>query len=252
MAMDRRDGTYTRKTLSWPRILFRRALLAPGIFVLLALLALGAAGYETAQLIANRHALPPVQALILDRDARDRAGGDGSPVRQYFQTIEYAPTPGDTQRITVPVSQLEYEAYEPGRRRNLWVAPDEPRAVSFAAPAGRAGGVRDALVMAAVFVGVAVLMGLPALRELPSAARAARGGEVREARVLAHRIEVIERRRPGRYRPPIERCRFDWVDATGQTGVSRVVPRARLPAVGAVVVVFIDPATGNSWWEGDY
>jgi hypothetical protein len=77
-----------------------------------------------------------------------------------------------------------------------------------------------------------------------SAVRAARGGEVREARVTAHA-------RAGRRRGAPRR--LAWRDARGQRGQSRPRSESALEPwpVGSVVVVYADPLTGRGWWEED-
>ncbi len=77
-----------------------------------------------------------------------------------------------------------------------------------------------------------------------SALRAARRGEVREARVIAHA-------RAGRRRGAPRR--LAWRDARGQRGESRPRPEGALDhlPVGSVVVVYADPLTGRGWWEED-
>ncbi len=77
-----------------------------------------------------------------------------------------------------------------------------------------------------------------------SAVRAARQGEVREARVTAHA-------RAGRRRGAPRR--LSWCDARGRRGQSRPRPEGGLEPwpVGSVVVVYADPLTGRGWWEED-
>ena len=83
-------------------------------------------------------------------------------------------------------------------------------------------------------------------RRLAPALRAVRDGEVREARVIAQTASGI--RVFGQ-----ELLRLNWRDARGTQGQSGALRPARLRGwpVGSVVVVYVDPVTGQSFWEED-
>ena len=79
-------------------------------------------------------------------------------------------------------------------------------------------------------------------RDTRSMWRAARSGEVRQARV-SH----FSNSRWHSDGFPLQR--MHWSDALGVAGKTPATRRDRFPATGATIIVYVDPATGRTWWE---
>lgn len=72
--------------------------------------------------------------------------------------------------------------------------------------------------------------------------RAARSGEVRQARVSHFSNSRW-------HSDGFPLTRMHWSDALGTAGQTPAARRDRFPARGTTIIVYVDPATGRTWWE---
>ena len=79
-------------------------------------------------------------------------------------------------------------------------------------------------------------------RDTRSMWRAARSGEVRQARVSHFSNSRW-------HSDGLPLTRMHWSDAHGKAGQTPASRRDRFPATGTTIIVYVDPTTGQTWWE---
>lgn len=184
-------------------------------------------------------------AEVIDREIRVSTDSDGRSRRSYYLYVRFdAVDGGGTIEAMRSVARSRYDATAVGDRIAVYYVRHAPEIMELergeAATMGFAFRVVSVLL---VLVGLGLVTWL--LRRERPLLRAARHGEVREARVISH--EPV----PGKGK--IRRFRINWRDAAGAPGASGVHPEGRVAAVppGSVIVVYVDPLSGAAFWDED-
>lgn len=232
-----------RRRASWGRLFLRHFLWVPlipavtGVILLLVGQALG----READLL-DLHGVETV-ATILDREIVTRRDSDGRVSTDYRVRIGFQPSSGAPVDRWNSVQRETYDRLQPGDTLPVrYVLHDpaihevEPGRTAFAAWMFRLFGT----VILTVAGGVLWFLG----RDIPAKRRAAADGAVRQARVTEHLSTNFRVNGQPRWR-------LAWTDAVGDTGRSGLHRLTDLPAVGAVIVVYLDPRSGRGWWEND-
>lgn len=233
-----------RKRIGWPKVIWRHLLWVPliplVISVAFGLIAWHQAGH--ARLLEN-HGVDGV-AVVTNRDIRVRRDSNNGERRDFRLFYTFDAGLGEIVSSYRAVNAARYHATAIGDEIPV-------RYVSFRPDIHEIEEGTSQLI-SVVFGLVSVVTGLGALgsgawvwRRKASLIRAARSGPVCEARVEGHvpsNVTVNNRR--------LMQAR--WLDAMGATGQTAPARDDRLPAVGSVIVVYVDPKSGRGWWEGDF
>jgi hypothetical protein len=184
-------------------------------------------------------------ALVIDRNIRTERNSDGNNVTRYYIRYRFSPSSGETVEGRVAVSRDSYRNYEAGQSVTVRYLPDDPGTNRLAGEGSDrlVGQIIGAVGLLSLIGGAG--LGWWLLRGKLSAIRAARHGEVREAEVVDHQVTNTAVNGRMQYR-------FRWIDAVRAEGQSTMMDYARLPAVGTVVKVYVDPRTGRGWSEYDF
>jgi len=237
------EGAMQRREVS----LFRLAL-RQHVWVLLLPLAIGLvfgavalSEGAKAQRLAQQGAV--AMAEVIDRQAESRRDSEGRTQWTYYLTYRFDLPGGVTQTTRESVGQRFYNSVQRGDRLPVTYLPEDP-GLSEIEPGSR-------LFLSRVFGAVSILLlavsmggGAWFWKRSAKILRAARHGEVREARVLSHEetnVSVNKRRM----------WRLHWRDATGslgRSGLHRLEELAPHPS-GSVIVVYVDPESGQAFWE---
>lgn len=184
----------------------------------------------------------PLELTIVAMQVLPPSPYDGA---AHMVTYTWRDADGVLQTDTEEVSPDIYAGLQVGSRVHTSV--EQTRSRTVLPETQDTGGDTPLRVMQAI-MGLAGLAGAACVltvgRGVLSAIRAARDGEIREARVTAHHDANFHVNRVGMFRA-------EWTDATGQSGRSRLRAQAALPPPGSVIVVCADPRTGRTWWTGD-
>lgn len=232
-----------RRQISWKRLFFRHWLWLPlfslvfavpftivGVVFLTEARTLERDGIDTVAVITHRHI----------RSERDR---DGNNRTRHMLHYIFNPTSDQHVEGVQDVSRRFYNSVQVGQQVAVRYLPYDPGRNALEPP-GR--------LLPLVFLGFGLIAGAVTLalvwvlgRNKLSLIRAARQGEVRQARVTAH--ETTNTQVNGR-----TQYRFGWLDAAGAEGRSAMTDYRELPEIDSVVTVYVDPRTGRGWWEGDF
>lgn len=234
-----------RQTISYPRLFMRHYLWVPPI-LLLAGLVFSLIGWL---MIATDNRLTregvDTVAVVTDRTIRSERDSDGDRVTRYYISYRFTPESGGTVQSRISVSRGRYDGYAVGQQVTVRYLPDSPGTNRLEGEGGdRLVGTIFGLVGLACLIGGGGL-GWWLVHGKLSAIRAARYGEVREAEVVDHQITNTTVNGRAQYR-------FRWIDAARAEGQSTMMDHNRLPAVGTVLKVYVDPRTGRGWSELDY
>jgi hypothetical protein len=233
-----------RKSLSYPRLIWRLGLVwlvAPLVFGLLFT-------YGALTTLSDYRALQRDGVLgeteVIAREVARQRSSDGDVQLTYYLTHRFRPE-GYTQTITTRqrVDRGVYQSVAEGDLMPITYVWNQPERNSLDPKRDMFGVVFFGLVGA---VGLLVAFGgaVWGWGRLASARRALLHGEVREARVSDIRKLRHTVNKSARYR-------VTWQDATGQAGQSlNASPDLALAhGVGDVIVVYVDPVSGRSWWQ---
>lgn len=232
-----------RRQVSTLGLLWRHHLWVPLIPAAVAavFLSLAVARFATADLL-ERHGIT-VTGQVIDTQIIRRRNHDGANSTDRYLIYSFHTLAGQEGRGRGAVSLSRFNASPIGTPIAVTYAEVDPSVSTLDPGAPRLSAWAFALGGAVAAIGAGVL-GWVMLRLKRSALRAARRGEVRQARVRALS--------PGSLRVRGEQYyQMDWIDAAGQSGQSRNHRLARLPERDAVIVVYVDPETGRGWWEND-
>lgn len=230
-----------RRHISWRRLFTRHFIWAPLIPALIALITGAIASHQlrTAELL-DIYGIEAT-ATITARDIRRSRDSEGNERVEYYVTARFQPATGPEVTTRHSVSRTRFEALPPGTETPLRYVGHDP-AISEIEP-GRAaltGRILGWLAAAGMVValGIAFWVG----RRKASLFRAARRGEVRQARVTGR---VVTNTRINGHR----QYRLTWTDAAGSAGRSGLFRAEVLPPEGSVIVVYVDGRSGRGWWE---
>lgn len=232
-----------RRQVSTLGLLWRHQLWVPLIpaVVAVVLLSVAAARFATADLL-ERHGIT-VRGQVIEQQIIRRRTQDGANSADHYLIYSFRTLAGEEGRGRGAVSVSRFNSSPIGTPLDVTYAEVDPTVSTLDPGAPRLSALAFALGGAVAGIGAGVL-GWVMWRQKRSALRAARRGEVRQARVRALS--------PGSLRVRGEQYyQMDWIDAAGQSGQSRNHPLARLPERDAVIVVYVDPETGRGWWEND-
>lgn len=232
-----------RKRVSFWRVFVRHHLWVPLIPLMVALVTgfIGLGLWNSAHQMA-REGVEAV-AQVTDRRIRTTTDSDGNRTTRYI--VSYAFRPSSDQRVEAEdaVSRDFYDGLEVGGPVSVRFLPSDP-ARSQLQPAGVAGPVA-LLIVAVVAAGIMVVLAWFFWGNKLSILRAARSGEVREARVTGSEATNVQVNGRTQYR-------VTWTDAAGQPGRSAMMDYQALPRAGEVLRIYVDPRTGRGWWENDF
>ncbi len=232
-----------RRQVSTLGLLWRHYLWVPLIPAIIsaAFLNFAASEFSDANLLRQHGVTVPGQ--IINREVTRRRSTDGPNATNYYVTYGFRTLAGQEARGREEVSISRYNALLIGSPVAVTYAEVDPSVSTLTPGARRFSGWL--LAAGGVLAGLgAVVLGWVMVKQKRSALRAARDGELRQARVSALN--------PGSLRVKGEQYyQMQWIDAAGQTGQSRSYPMAKLPPRDAVIVVYVDPVTGKGWWEND-
>lgn len=232
-----------RQAISWKRLFVRHLLWVPLIPLIIGLVfaLMGAVFLGQARELA-RDGVEGV-AVVTNREIHTRTDSDGNRTTRYLVSYRFQPTSDQTVRGESSVGRAYYTGVIVGQEVPVRFLPRDP-GVSELEPGG--------VILPVIFIGVggvlvAIGLGLGwfMLGNKLSALRAARHGEVREAKVTGHVPTNTQINGQTQYR-------FEWVDAANQHGESTMMDFGALPAPGAVLRVYIDPRSGRGWSEQDF
>lgn len=233
-----------RKPIGWGRVIRRHRLWLVLVPLVFALIFGGVGWYQAGNAeLLDRHGVDTL-ARITDREIRTRRDRDGDEQTDYLLSYAFDAGLGETVTGRQAVSSALYRRTRIGDDipvRYVAHRPDvheiEPGASRFLAWVFGGFG----LLFGAITFG----LGYWLMRRKASLIRAARGGEVREAEVVSHQPSSIT----------VNNQRLmeaQWRDARGEMGASTPARPEDLPAIGSVIAVYVDPATGRGWWDGDF
>lgn len=232
-----------RRKISWVRLFSRHFIWVPAVPLAIALvLVLFARNqFDTAGRLAL-HGTEGV-AVVTEREIRTTRDREGRTSTEYRLHYRFQPLSGPEITARRTVRRTTYEAVQTGSEIAVQYIAHDP-AVHEIEPgaAHRTGMVLSliALPLGLTGLGLALWTG----RRKLSLFRAARHGEVRQARVTGH--EPTNTKINGR-----PQYRLLWQDAAGKDGRSSMRRLDALPAPGSVIVVYIDPVTQRGWWEAE-
>lgn len=232
-----------RKRVSFWRVVGRHYLWLPVIPAVLALILGGVGWLLWAE--ARTMARDGVQAVavVTDRRILTQTDRDGSRSTRYVVAYRFNPSSDQTVDGDDQVSRALYDQLAVGQSVTVRFLPDDPARNDLEPD----GPWLPAFLLALAGVALVVALGLGRMfggRKL-SILRAARAGEVREARVTGHVTTNVQVN--GR-----TQFRFAWTDAAGVPGQSALMDLRALPETGSVVRIYVDPRSGRGWWEGDF
>lgn len=234
-----------RQAISWRRLFVRHLLWVPmiplAVGVVFSLIAWSIIAEAN---LLDREGVDTL-ATVTARDIRTERDDNDTPVTRYFVSFDFVAEGGDPVSARASVSRSTHDALPPGSTTSLRHLPGNPGVHRLALEgSGRGGAIAMGLFGLAALVGGGGT-GLWLLRGKLSAVRAARYGEVREAQVVEHVATGTSIN--GRLQH-----RFRWIDARREAGQSTLMDLDRLPALGQVLRVQIDPKTGRGWSELDF
>ena len=235
-----------RKEISYPRLLWRMGALWALFPVVFAVTfgTIGVLSLQEARLL-DRHGIDGM-AIIEDKFTRTRRDSEGRTTTDHYLAYTFTPegslplsaqdTVGRNLYMQVRVGDDVPIRYVPHRPEVHEIDPGSAKVLGWIF--GGIGGLA-----ALISVGVAVWM----WQRKQSVLRAARQGEVRQARVTGLRRTNVTKNNHPMYV-------LQWVDAAGDGGVSRMRAQGDFAdhPEGSVIVVYVDPKTGRSWWEEDF
>lgn len=195
---------------------------------------------------ANRLAVHGIEgiATVTDRDIRVRRDSDGNQQRDHYLTYRFSLPAGDTVSFRRTVSEGFYRRTGLGMELPVRYIPHDP-ATHELEPGSTAQGSWIFGALALVLGGVGAASVWIIGRRKASLLRAARHGEVRQARVTQiEPANIVVNGQP--------RYRLRWTDAAGDEGHSGPHPLKALPEPGSVIVVYVDGRTRTGWWEEDF
>lgn len=242
-----------RRVFSWVRVFHRRSLWFPVMLVLI-----GAALWTVGQGSPAQDGAEPwvsTWVRIDQRLIRVEHGETGTETRIPLLFFELETGDGAVHAISHRVSRDVFLSTDPGSARivqyrandptTLMVSPTEPSVLQLVSLTF-VNNVAALGVLGAIALAAGLGVGIIQTHSVPSMRRAQRDGEVREALVTGRarsRLNIV-------FRPP--RWHLTWRDAVGQSGRSRPFPAADLPAADSVIVVYVDPRSGQGWWEEEF
>lgn len=236
-------ATMQRRRITWKRLFTRHFIWVPVLPLLVALVMGGFALHmlRTAELL-EIHGLEAT-ATVIDRDIRRTRDSEGRTNTEYRVTIRFQPGTGPEVIARHTVSRTRYDTLPPGSEIGVRYVGHEPSIHEIeqgsTAWTGWILTVASSLI-SVVGLGLATWIG----RRKASLFRAARHGEVREARVTGRVVTNTQINGRSQYR-------LTWVDAAGAEGRSGLFEFDTLPPEGTVIVVYVDGRTGRGWWEED-
>ena len=233
--------TPERRRVSWKRLFTRHFIWLPMLPLLMAVM-LGIFSwhqFRTAELL-EVYGTEGI-ATVIDREIVRTRDNEGRTRTQYYISYRFQPTTGPEVSARRAVSRATYDALPLDAGVPVRYVEHDPD-VNEIEPGSADSAARVlaliATIAAIVGLGLAVWIG----RRKASLFRAARYGEVRQARVTGH-IETNTRVNGRR------QYRMAWVDALGQQGQSGMFRHEKLLPTGSVIVVYVDGKTGRGWWE---
>ncbi|MCC5985862.1 MAG: hypothetical protein JJU42_16015 [Rhodobacteraceae bacterium] len=238
--------TMQRKQVSYPRLLWRLGALWV-LFPLIFAVSFGGIGLYMLQQarLLDRYGIEGT-AVIEDKYTRTGRDSDGRTTVTYYLSFTFRPEGGAPLSASESVQRGFYNQVREGDEIPIRYVAHRPELNEIEPGSSKLlgwvfGGI--GLVAAVVSVGLAGWM----WRRKLSVLRAARNGEVRQARVTGTRRTNVQKNNRQMYV-------LQWIDATGQDGESRMFPHDALSAypAGSVIVVYVDPKTGRGWWEKDF
>ncbi len=235
-----------RKEISYPRLLWRMGALW-ALFPVVFAVAFGTIGVLSVQKarLLDRHGVDGI-ATIDDKFTRTTRDSEGRNRTTHYLAYTFTPEGRAPISDRDSVGRSFYTQVRVGDDVPIRYVPHRPE-VHEIDPGATAlmGWVFGAIGLGAA--GASVGVGGWMWRRKQSVLRAARHGEVRQARVTGlRRTNVQKNKRPMHV--------LQWVDASGDHGESRMGPQegfAPYPE-GSVIVVYVDPQTGQGWWEEDF
>lgn len=232
-----------RRKVSWKRLFFRHWLWLPLFSLVFALVftTAGAVFLNEARRMA-RDGLDTV-AVITHRNIRTSRDSDGNTRTHYRLHYIFNPTSDQHVEAAQDVSSRFYNSVQVGQEVPVRYLPYDPGRNALEPP----GRVLPVVFLAIGLAASAITLSLVFVlgRNKLSLIRAARLGEVRQARVTGHEITNTQVNGRTQYR-------FGWLDAAGAEGRSAMTDYRELPEIDSVVAVYIDPRSGRGWWEGDF
>ena len=232
-----------RKRVSVWRVIGRHYLWIPLLPALFALImgGVGLALWSEARVMAR----DGVEAVgqVTDRRIRTTSDRDGNRSTSYVVSYTFRPSSDQTVEASQAVSRALYDRLAAGDSVTVRYLPHDPGRSQL-----EAGGVLLPLILIAVALIAAAATLWLAQRMMGTKLailRAARRGEVREARVTGTEATNVQVNGRTQYR-------LTWQDAAGQTGTSAMRDPIALPKAGTVVRVYVDPRTGRGFWEDDF
>jgi len=234
-----------RKQVSWKRLFLRHHLWIPMIPLLIGAVfsAIGWVVIAQANRL-DRDGLDAV-AIVTARDIRTERDRDGNNRTRYLLSYEFSPGSGERVVARASVARETYNQAQVGQTMAVRYLPEDPGTNRLAAEGSGRGTALIFGLIGLVTLGAGLVVAWFMLRHKASLLRAARRGEVREARVTQHSPTNTQVNGRTMYR-------FHWVDAMGTPGQSAMTDYADLPALDSVVRVYVDPRSGRGWWEGDF
>lgn len=234
----------TRKPVSLWRIARRLRLIWLALPLAVALIFGGIAVKTGATLALLARDGITVEGEVVARFIRESRDSDGRIQESQILRFSYRPE-GLIEPIIKEqsVSRRLYRATEVGGPVMVTYAGSQPDRASVDPRHERMGAMIFGAVGAAAAV-IALGLGWWMLGRKLGILRALRHGEMREARVTGFApTEVKINGAP--------QVVLTWRDAAGDEGRSMMRPREAFAAwpEGSVIVVYIDPVTGQGWWE---
>ena len=186
-------------------------------------------------------------AVILDRERRV-VERESERRTDHFVTYRFQRPDGSLQEVRARVSADYYGRVTAGQEVPLSYLPDAPERAEIEPGRARAGA-GSARLAAGIFAAAGVGLAVFILARTGDLWRATLAGEVRRARVTAHRTPAS---RSGR--GPRPRGSLVWRDATGAEGASSLLPLDRLAPypVGSEIDVVVDRRSGRAFWPGEF
>lgn len=178
---------------------------------------------------------------VIDRGTTTSRNSSGSIRRNYYLLVEFTTQTGSNVRYRRSVSHSLYDATAQGASVPVRYAASNP-SVAESVPGQTARSARWLVILASV-LGAGTLASLWALqRGVAAQKRAARDGERRTARVLAH--HKVGKARSKSYA-------IEWDDGV-KVQRTTAFNESQLPPVGSDIVVYLDPRSGKGWWEREF
>jgi len=189
------------------------------------------------------------RAAVVSRESRMSGSGDTRHTRYYLR-VSFSDLSDRTIVESGEVRSAFYRRVREGDDIDIRYVPGDPILLEID-PEIRGGAAFWSMQIALLALVISIAMIWNYWRESAKTYRAVNLGEVRQARVIGH-VGTANRRVKDTSKEKDRRYMLKWDDARDQFGMGGKLKKHELEKypVGTIVVVYTDPVSGETFWEG--